>query len=377
MIRYKIFDPLRGRLYPDNPDTGDLPLINLAYLGFLFLPLLRNDSLSLGATVLSVALFLPLNFWGWQRKQLPLVTLAIWSLWIIFARYNWGANVYVIYACAFAAFIPSPRQALGLFLLILSGTFMLLYYWQAPPIAFGPLYLIACMVYLGNRSGFEALRRQSMLRISHQEIGKLAQRSERERIARDIHDLLGHSLTVIALKADLAGKLMDVEPTKARAELEELRQIARDALGEVRATVHGMRSAQIGVEVAKSRVACEAAGIQLRVDISETAISRELEEALASVLREAVNNCIKHAHASQLSIQLMVSDGRATLIIKDDGRNKTIKEGHGIFAMRERIAEVGGNLAIRWRDGFELCAECPIKARATVSIQPSLLPAAP
>jgi two-component system sensor histidine kinase DesK len=177
---------------------------------------------------------------------------------------------------------------------------------------------------------------------AHESRAVLALVAERERVARDVHDVLGHSLTALSIKAELAGRLMDVDPERARAELASIQETARQALSEVRATVGGLRASNLEAELdAAPRVLVDA-GIETTV-LGEVADTDPRHRALlAWVLREAVTNVVRHAGARSVVIEL----GQRGLSVTDDGVGITRPEGNGLRGMRERVADAGGTLTL-------------------------------
>lgn len=186
--------------------------------------------------------------------------------------------------------------------------------------------------------------KDAALRLSQDEVRRLAATAERERIGRDLHDLLGHTLSLVALKADLAGRLLDRDPQAARREIGELGQVAREALGQVRRAVTGIRAAGLVAELAAARVLLEGEGITLQVDIPEVALPPEQETVLALCLREAVTNIHRHARASRVRVSLSGDARHWWLCVEDDGRGGTIRPGNGLDGMRERLQVLGGSL---------------------------------
>lgn len=167
--------------------------------------------------------------------------------------------------------------------------------------------------------------------------------AERERVARDVHDVLGHSLTLVSAKAELAERLVDVDPARSRAELAEIRSLTREALAEIRATVAGLRVARLGEELASARAALEAAGIEADVPDSVDEVDPRHRLVFAWVVREAVTNVVRHSAARHCRVTL---SSRALSVV-DDGRGATGEpEGNGLRGIRERLAAVGGRLEV-------------------------------
>ena len=166
---------------------------------------------------------------------------------------------------------------------------------------------------------------------------------ERERVARDVHDVLGHSLTVVTVKAELAERLVDLDPERAKGELAEIQALSRQALAEIRATVGGLRVARLGDELASARTALAGAGIEGHVPDDPSAVDPRHRTVLAWVLREATTNVVRHSDADACWVELESN----RLTVRDDGRGLGERpEGNGIRGLRERVEAAGGQLSI-------------------------------
>ena len=192
--------------------------------------------------------------------------------------------------------------------------------------------------------------RDSALKLSHDEVRRLAALAERERIGRDLHDLLGHTLSMVALKSDLAGRLLDRDPAAARNEIGEVSRVAREALAQVRRAVSGIRAAGIAAELAAAKLLLETDGVSFdyRFDdgFSGSALPPGVESALAMTVREAATNIQRHARAQRAEASFGMEGGDAVLRIVDDGRGGSIVPGNGLCGMRERLEGVHGSLRI-------------------------------
>ncbi len=170
--------------------------------------------------------------------------------------------------------------------------------------------------------------------------------AERERVARDVHDVLGHSLTVLAVKADLAGRLIDVDPERARAEMADVQQLSREALAEIRATVGGLRAARLADEIDAARTALRGAGIDADLPEDARVLDPRHRPVAGWVLREAVTNVIRHSRATRCTVELTETG----LVVTDDGVGvRSAPEslsGNGIRGVRERLQGTGGWLEI-------------------------------
>jgi two-component system, NarL family, sensor histidine kinase DesK len=207
------------------------------------------------------------------------------------------------------------------------------------------------------------------LKLSHDEVRRLAALAERERIGRDLHDLLGHTLSLVALKSELAARLVDSDAGAARRELIEVGRVAREALVQVRSAVTGIRIAGLAAELASARLLLESDGIAFDYAVAQVAIPQEVEQVLALALREAVTNIQRHAQAQSARVELTVEGSDAVLCIRDDGRGGAMLPGNGLCGMRERIEALGGRLRVESTPGHGACVEVRMplpKARRSV-----------
>jgi two-component system, NarL family, sensor histidine kinase DesK len=190
------------------------------------------------------------------------------------------------------------------------------------------------------------MRTNEALREARAELAEMAVAEERLRFARDLHDILGHDLSLVALKAELARKLLPDRPEQAAAEVEHIRDLTRTALQQVREAVGGYRQPSLPSELAGAKVALEAAGIELRVDAADGALDPEVESVLAWAVREGATNAIRHSGARHAAITVRTEDGSTELEIADDGRGAPGHEGggHGLTGLRERAQSVGGTV---------------------------------
>ena len=210
-------------------------------------------------------------------------------------------------------------------------------------------------------------RQDAALRLSHDEVRRLAAVGERERIGRDLHDLLGHTLSMVALKADLAARLVESDPHRAQREIGEVGGIARDALAQVRQAVSGIRAAQLAAELASAKLLLETDGIafdyRLDAAVAAAGLSADMETALAMTLREAVTNVQRHARACQVQATFSREGDALRLLVRDDGRGGALVPGNGLAGMRERIEALGGVLCVDGDgDGTRVDARIPVPA---------------
>ena len=325
------------------------PWINLVWSVWLFMTPFYTGGRYAGwlwPTLGSYAVFLLLFQRFHYGRQRLAVALAIAALGFALLPWNPGSQSYIIYACAFFPFCMGTRASL-LSIGALVAAFALA--WHASDI---PMVYMVSAVIAGGAVGLfnigmrQKMRTDAQLRLSHEEVRRLAALAERERIGRDLHDLLGHTLSLVALKSELASRLVGHDPSAARKEMEDVSGVAREALAQVRRAVSGMRAAGLAAELASARLLLESDGVRFRYELEEVALSPEPETVLALAVREAVTNIQRHARAADASVSLRNLDRKVSLQIEDDGRGGAIVPGNGLCGMRERIESLGGLLRV-------------------------------
>lgn len=306
---------------------------------------------ALVATIVATAAFLPLYgraFWLEGRRVLvPIAGIA--AIGAVLAPFNSGAWVFFVYASSFAGRVGRPPLGIG----VLAGLMLVAVaeglMFRLPLLAWAPAAPILILIGGMGIAFAEIGRRQVRLRrAAEDEAQRLAVIAERERIGRDLHDLLGHTLSVITLKAELASKLARREPERSLTEIREVERISREALAEVRRAVQGYGAATLADEVRHARTALASAGVTLESDVAPVPLTFAEEQALVFAIREAVTNVIRHAHARRCDIRLRAADAAVRLEIRDDGEGGTAAEGTGLLGMRTRLGELGGRVT---RDG--------------------------
>jgi two-component system sensor histidine kinase DesK len=208
------------------------------------------------------------------------------------------------------------------------------------------------------------LRVNRELRSTREELATLAVAEERLRIARDVHDLLGHSLSVITLKSELAARLLERDPARAAGELEEIQAVSREALAEVREAVQGYRGLALADSITRARTALTAAGIDCELAGAQPALPADVDAVLAWAVREGTTNVIRHSQARHCEIRIRADDESAALEIDDDGRAAPAPSpgGSGLEGLRERAQRVRGTLeaGARPEGGFRLRVTVPL-----------------
>lgn len=193
------------------------------------------------------------------------------------------------------------------------------------------------------------------------ELAELAIGRERLRVSRDLHDLLGHSLSAVSLKGDLARRLLHSDVQAARAEIEGLTEVARDALRDVRAVTRDEHDVSLRTEADGAAALLSAAGVDARIDVDLPELPRPTEDMLAWAVREGVTNVLRHSDAQTCSVTAARQGGMVRLEIVNDGAHPATGEGSGLAGLAERARALSGSASgERTRDGrFRLLVEIP------------------
>ena len=233
----------------------------------------------------------------------------------------------------------------------------------------GDLFILPLMCVL---SAFALMGTRTLVTVNaelaeaREELAHRAVAEERMRFARDLHDLLGHSLSLIALKSELAGRLAERDPGRARQEMADVESAARQALAEVRDAVSGYRQVSLAQALVEARSALSAAGIALHPPTAVDPLPGPVDAVLGWVVREAVTNVLRHSGATTVTIDLDTAADDVVLGIADDGRGSPAPPGAGLTGLAERVQRLGGDLRTASGDGFRLTARLPLTAPAEV-----------
>ncbi|MBF9133446.1 sensor histidine kinase [Plantactinospora sp. S1510] len=300
-----------------------------------------------------LGLFIRLRAAIWRRRPIPPGQaaaalgglFAVGTLTIPSAGEDW--LVTLVYVSASAVLILPTRPALGLVAVLAVIPVAVPQFvptWEPESgVAFAVL-LAALAVFAFSR----LVERQNQLLDAQQEIHRLAVAEERARTARDLHDILGHSLTVIAVKAELAGRLLEVDPGRAGAEVADLERLAREALADVRSTVGAYREITLSTELASARTALRAAGVAAELPTSDVELPPARSELFGWAVREGVTNVVRHSGARRCVIRVrldeveVLDDGRGPLVDGADGPHP----GHGLLGLRERAEQLGARVVV-------------------------------
>jgi two-component system sensor histidine kinase DesK len=285
----------------------------------------------------------------WQNDKhvfghyLFLMLIASWAM-----SMHWSGAALFFYGQMFL--LKLPKLWMASFALFAQGALVvsLAWVWQFPIVFSVVFFLLIVFGGHANFLFFKHVNAQRDMLIQQEELEYLSRERERERIARDLHDVLGHTLSTIALKAELSEKLLGAENTaRAKQELADIAETARTALADVRQTVTGYRAGNLRSEMTMAQHSLSTAGIDVVLpEQLPVRISREMENLLSLVLREAITNVIRHARARQCRVQFFNRNRRWHLVVTDDGIGWNGQYGNGLSGMKERLAFHGGKLTI-------------------------------
>lgn len=286
---------------------------------------------------------------------------AIFVLGSIYVPVNPGASgVFCFCGAVIAARVPRPMAT---YAMVFAATALLF--------AESKIFHLNNWTWIGGGSGvflfctyvfLDTKQREanSYLWLAREEVARLAKLEERERIAQDLHDVLGHTLSLIAIKSELAGKTLAFDHVKAKIEVEQIEKIAREALDRVRSALHGDRITHFGGEVEQIKLRIQSMGIEVELRVEPIELSAVQESVLSMVLQEATTNVVRHSQANHCLIEVFRANGNLNLIVRDNGRGAKNFEGFGTRGLRKRLEVLGGKLRLVSQNGTELHAFIPL-----------------
>jgi two-component system sensor histidine kinase DesK len=308
--------------------------------------------------------------WPWTFVAL----LAVVYLPMPLFTWNWAAMQSAVIASA-AMHLRGRAAAVGVAGPVLGTAAVCLHWaetdggdltWTAAAYSFYWLVALALMPALLYGTA-RLVRALDDLYDARAELARVAVGGERSRLARDLHDLVGQSLTAVSLKGDLALALLTTDPTAAEAEIRGLTEIARDALHDTLTVTHGEHTVSLSAEAERAARLLEAAGIDTHVDVAVRGLPAAVDEALAWATREGVTNLLKHSQARHCWITAARHDGLTRLEVVNDGSRGTDGDssGRGLVGVTERVQALRGSASAAPGDGdrFVLRVEVPEVAR--------------
>jgi two-component system sensor histidine kinase DesK len=314
------------------------------------------------ATTLSLAAVLALFLAGItfdeQRKIVGRVCAAVLLVAVAALAYRPSFGLYFPVAAAFVGPAAGGNMRSSVAILVAIAALFAgewsLFYMDGSQGPLLPLFVLA-QIFLSGVGAVFAYRQ----RVEAQRRDKA---SERERIAKDLHDVLGHSLSSLALKAELARRVFHTDPERALQEIGDVERIARQGLEEMRGAVHGYHSGDIYAELDRVESLLNAADVDVERRCERLEMPAAKERVLALILREAVTNILRHSHAKTCRLALFVADGAYRLEISDDGRGGEHAEGIGMRSIRTRAEALGGSAVWSSAVGTHLAVRVPVAA---------------
>jgi two-component system, NarL family, sensor histidine kinase DesK len=319
----------------EEPATGPAAVAVPLGVGVLALQLRHSFAIAHGRrprrawwTLLALALlvYVPLGWfgWGWVAMQVSLMA----SLPIVLRRWP----------LAVALAVPVLATDLAVVRLVADQPVATVVHWVIEQTF--TLVVLSAALYGSAR----LVRVLDELQATRAELAELAVGQERLRVSRDLHDLLGQSLSAVSLKGDLAIRLLPRDPPAARAEIESLTGVARDALAGIRTVTRGEHLLSLRTETEGAAALLRAAGIDARIDLDVPKLSQPVEQVLAWALREGVTNVLRHSQARTCSITAGSRDGRLWLEIVNDGVQASADAGGGLTGLADRARAVSGSV---------------------------------
>jgi two-component system sensor histidine kinase DesK len=325
-------------------------LVNLCWL-FVWAVLARQSFTGvILPTLISVPVFVWLHlcvyFYDGRDPRVRLLYVAgVFAIGYILAPWNPSSLGYVIFGFFMIAYLVTTWQATAVICASIVAFVVEMQFLGATREHIVSVLIPSVTLAIIAIFTSYAHKHQVAMRRSQDEILRLATLAERERIGRDLHDLLGHTLSVVALKSELARKLIDRDIDAARAEISEVERVARDSLAQVRNAVSGIRSTALSSELLAATALLEAQGVKVKCETELVKLPHERETALALSLREAATNIRRHSGARGVTIRVMKDARDVVIEVADDGRGGRIVPGNGLNGMRERLDSVGGTLS--------------------------------
>ncbi len=350
------------------PNTDEFrlgPYIWLLYLSIFFIGLFNHPQTEhpyIYAS-LGVLVFLFLYFHGHRTtgKKLIIDMLGILIVGSLMANISQGASVFFVFSAAFSCRLGAVSSALWGIALVVIWVAALSFLFDYHMYFYGTSIFFSIMIGGINIYYSEIERGRQELKLSKQETRDLAKVAERERIARDLHDVIGHTFSVITLKSELAAKLIELDTDKAKKEITELGQISRDALKQVREVVSGYRTSDLNTELAYAKYVLESNSINFDYKFDDFEMNDALNKELAIILKELVTNVLKHAEATQAKASIFLEQHTITLHFQDNGKGlANIKsKGFGLKGMHERVESLSGSLSYTTNSGAVFTINVP------------------
>ncbi|PEO02866.1 sensor histidine kinase [Bacillus toyonensis] len=363
----------RMEIFPKH--MGFFPYMWLVYLLF---PIYNLTQVSGWKLVMGIGMLIVFII---TYRQLYFVqkTFVLWAfiqmiLTFLFAVfYNSFMIFFGFFTASAMGFAPSKKvfRVLLCLLVVMLGAFVFVNMNQLTPanlVNIVPMFILMLLTPFGMRNFNQKKMLKNQLNEANEQIKDLVKREERQRIARDLHDTLGHTLSLITLKSQLVEKLIVKNPERASVEAKEITQTSRTALKQLRELISDMRMITVEEELEQIKAILQAANIELEIEqeASASSLSPIEQNILGMCLREAVTNVVKHSKATQCTVSVLESQGELILKVEDNGigLEDQNNDGNGIRGMKERIALIDGFVELNTiHSGTLLTVKVPVVIR--------------
>lgn len=355
--------------YGRRPESGPPLFFRFIWLIYLIFPLYDLFNAHAGELTVSLillAIFVALYIYTCTHRPYRLASvLILLAITAVFSFWLGAGYIYLaFYAAAVIGILPSKRETIisegALIVLFLAlGWHHNFYTDMDEMIQFLPSMLIMLFMPVGFKLGRKSRELRDQLILANEEIARLSKSEERQRISRDLHDTLGHTLSLITLKSELAEKLIPKNPERAVQEVKDIQSTSRAALKQVRELVSGMNAVTVRDELVHAKQLLAAANMELAVrgDFKEGAAAPLADNILGMCLREAVTNAVKHSQGRTCKVEWSEEPGRLKLVVSDDGVGAdtssapALTSGNGLRGMKERLKLVEGDLMFETAKG--------------------------
>jgi len=338
-------------------------VFNLVYLGFYFLPwFFKAPSYQdVIAATIAIGVFVPIFIHGFHQSGLSCLRYVAATSLIGFAvsPFFGTHGIFHIYAMSQLGNMRPERTAWisAVGLTIVFSVFALLTQMTWWDFGFPILMGIVTMISMISQS--DRVEQNELLERSIDLEQHLATLAERERIAQDLHDLLGQTLTMVSLKSELAERLLDEKPSMAKQELSEIRDATKTALRDMRQAVTGMNSTTLKAELQQAKRVLSAANIALTVRGDIPSFNAEVDNELGLSVREAMTNVVRHSLAKKATFNILQVDDNVIIDVEDDGNAGLIVEGSGLSGLIKRIQKLGGTAHLEQNPGLKISMQIP------------------
>lgn len=351
------------------PQTGPPPFFKFIWLIYLIFPLyylFKQTAMELAAGLILLAVFVGLYLYSYGTR--PYRLAAVLAMLAIVAVYSFWFDAGYLYLALFASpmigLLPTKRQTLVCMSALIALFVIVIWRYKLIDhpddlIQLLPPMLVMLFMPIGFILGKKSRELREKLALANEEIARLSKNEERQRISRDLHDTLGHTLSLITLKSELAEKLIAKNPERATQEVRDIQNTSRAALRQVRELVSGMNAVTIRDELVHAKQLLAAADMELKVqgDIQEGSVSPLADNILGMCLREAVTNTVKHSKARVCTVEWLEEPDRLKLTVSDDGigadlsSSESSASGSGLRGMKERLKLVEGDVLLEAAKG--------------------------